>query len=59
MLDVQQLTISFPDRTLFERTSFQAADGELVAIVSEVLDGGTSLMQALAGMLSGLEVKSY
>jgi len=54
MLDVQQLTISFPDRTLFERTSFQAADGELVAIVSEVLDGGTSLMQALAGMLSGL-----
>ncbi len=55
MLNVQQLTISFPDRTLFEQTNFQAADGELVAIVSEVLDGGTSLMQALAGMLSGLE----
>ena len=55
MLDVEQLTISFPDRTLFEQTNFQAADGELVAIVSEVLDGGTSLMQALAGMLSGLE----
>jgi len=55
MLNVQQLTISFPDRTLFEQASFQAADGELVAIVSQVLDGGTSLMQALAGMLSGLE----
>ena len=55
MLDVEQRTISCPDRTLFDQTNFRAADGELVAIISEVLDGGTSLMQALAGMLSGLE----
>ena len=38
MLNVQQLTISFPDRTLFEQASFQAADGELVAIVIADMD---------------------
>ena len=55
MLNVDHLTIEYPDQLMFRDVSFEVNDGEILAIISEVLDGGTSLLKTLAGMLTGIE----
>ncbi len=55
MLKVDHLTIEYPGQLMFSDVSFNVNDGEILAIISEVLDGGTSLLKALAGMLTGIE----
>jgi ABC-type lipoprotein export system ATPase subunit len=55
MLKVDHLTIEYPDQLMFSDVSFEVKDGEILAIISEVLDGGTSLLKSLAGMLTGIE----
>ena len=55
MLKVDHLTIEYPDQLMFSDVSFEVNDGECLAIISEVLDGGTSLLKALAGMLTGIQ----
>jgi ABC-type lipoprotein export system ATPase subunit len=55
MLKVDHLTIEYPDQLMFRDVSFEVNDGEILAIISEVLDGGTSLLKTLAGMLTGIE----
>jgi len=55
MLKVDHLTIEYPDQLMFSDVSFEVNDGEILAIISEVLDGGTSLLKSLAGMLTGIE----
>ena len=55
MLKVDHLTIEYPGQLMFSDVSFNVNDGEVLAIISEVLDGGTSLLKALAGMLTGIE----
>ena len=55
MLNVDHLTIEYPDQLMFSDVSFEVNDGEILAIISEVLDGGTSLLKTLAGMLTGIE----
>ena len=55
MLNVDHLTIEYPGQSMFSDVSFGVNDGEILAIISEVLDGGTSLLKALAGMLTGIE----
>jgi len=55
MLKVEHLTIEYPGQIMFNDVSLEVNDGEILAIISEVLDGGTSLLKALAGMLTGIE----
>ena len=55
MLKVDHLNIEYPDQLMFSDVSFEVNDGEILAIISEVLDGGTSLLKTLAGMLTGIE----
>ena len=55
MLKVDHLKIEYPGQPMFDEVSFEVSDGEILAIISEVLDGGTSLLKALAGMLTGIE----
>jgi ABC-type lipoprotein export system ATPase subunit len=54
MLKVDHLKIEYPGQPMFDDVSFEVSDGEILAIISEVLDGGTSLLKALAGMLTGI-----
>ncbi len=56
-LKVEHLHIEYPGQLVFQDVSFDVADGEIVAIESHILDGGTSLMMALGGMLNGVEGK--
>jgi ABC-type lipoprotein export system ATPase subunit len=55
MLNVDHLTIEYPGQPMFDNVSFEVSGSEILAIISEVLDGGTSLLKALAGMLTGIE----
>jgi len=53
-LSVNHLHIEFPGTLLFEDVSFNVSDHEILAIESRILDGGTSLLYALGGMLGGV-----
>ena len=54
MLKVDHLTIEYPGQLMFSDVSFTVNEGEVLAIISEVLDGGTTLLKALGGMLTGI-----
>ena len=53
-IEIQNLHIEFSDQLLFDDVSFSAQDHEIVAIKTEVLDGGTSLLKGIAGFLTGV-----
>lgn len=53
-LTVRNLHIEYPGHLVFDDLSFRVADHELVAIETHVLDGGTSLLKGLAGLLRGV-----
>ncbi|MEM7364586.1 MAG: ATP-binding cassette domain-containing protein [Pseudomonadota bacterium] len=53
-LHVSNLHIEYPDRLLFDSVEMTLSDHEIIAIRSEVLDGGTSLLKGLGGLLNGV-----
>lgn len=55
MLIVQNLTIEYPGVSVFENVNLEVGADEIVAIRSEVLDGGTSLLKGIAGFLNGVQ----
>ena len=54
-LSIRNLTIEFPDASLFVGVDLDVGPTELVAIRSQVLDGGTSLLKGIAGFLKGVQ----
>lgn len=53
-LDVKDLHIEYPDKLVFESVNLSVEDNEIVAIETHVLDGGTSLLKAIGGLMSGV-----
>lgn len=56
-LSIRNLTIEYPDRSVFVDINLEVEPNELVAVKSEVLDGGTSLLKGIAGFLNGVQGK--
>lgn len=56
-LSIRNLTIEYPDTSLFVDVNLEVEPTELVAVRSEVLDGGTSLLKGIAGFLNGVQGK--
>ncbi|MCB1647684.1 MAG: ATP-binding cassette domain-containing protein, partial [Pseudomonadales bacterium] len=54
-ISIRHLHIEYPEQLLFKDVSFDVANDELVAIRTEVLDGGTSLLKGIAGQLNGVD----
>lgn len=53
-VEIRDFHIEYPDRLLFDSINLSVADDELVAIHSQVLDGGTSFLKGVAGLLNGV-----
>lgn len=53
LLQVRDLRVEYPGLLLLDGIDMRVDDGELVAIETGVLDGGTSLLKAIAGLLRG------
>lgn len=53
-LIVNSLNIEYPGKVLFENLHVEIEDQKFVAVRTEVLDGGTTLLKGLAGMLDGI-----
>ena len=58
-IDIRNLHIEYPGQLLFDDVSFEVSDHEIVAIKTEVLDGGTSLLKGIAGILNGVSGESW
>lgn len=56
-LSIRNLTIEYPQASLFVDVNLEVEPTELVAVKSEVLDGGTSLLKGIAGFLNGVQGK--
>jgi len=56
---IKNLHIEYPDLLLFDDVSFSVSDDEIVAIKTQVLDGGTSLLKGIAGFLQGVSGQSW
>jgi len=56
-VDIQNLRIEYPGQLVFDDVSLAVADDEIVAVRTEVLDGGTSLLKGIAGFLTGVAGK--
>jgi len=56
-LSIRNLTIEYPDTSVFVDVNLEVEENELVAVRSEVLDGGTSLLKGIAGFLNGVQGK--
>lgn len=54
-IKISNLHIEYSDKLVFDDVNLEVADDELVAIFSEVLDGGTSLLKGIAGFLNGVK----
>ncbi len=55
LLEVRNLRIAYDDFLVIENVDLSVNDGELVAIRTAVLDGGTSLLKGIGGLLLGCE----
>lgn len=53
-LSVKNLHIEYPGNLLFECINLDVATNEIIAVVTQVLDGGTSLLRGIGGFLSGV-----
>ena len=53
-IEVKNLHIEYSDQLVFKDVSLSVADDEIVAVHTEVLDGGTSLLKGIAGFLTGV-----
>ena len=54
-IKVSNLHIEYSDKLVFDDVNLEVGDNEIVAIFSEVLDGGTSLLKGIAGFLNGVK----
>ena len=54
-IKISNLHIEYSDKLVFDDVNLEVADHEIVAIFSEVLDGGTSLLKGIAGFLNGVK----
>ncbi|MBT3427347.1 MAG: ATP-binding cassette domain-containing protein [Gammaproteobacteria bacterium] len=52
---VKNLNIEYPGKVLFKDLQVEIEDQKIVAVRTEVLDGGTTLLKGLAGMLDGID----
>ncbi len=53
-LTVNNLNIEYPEIVLFKDLHVEIDDQQIVAVRTAVLDGGTTLLKGLAGMLDGI-----
>ena len=53
--EATDLCVEYPDKLLFADVDLVVRDDEFVAIETQVLDGGTSLLRALGGFLRGVK----
>jgi ABC-type transporter Mla maintaining outer membrane lipid asymmetry ATPase subunit MlaF len=53
-VEIRDLHIEYPEQLVFENVSLSVADDEIIAIETQVLDGGTSLLKGIAGFLTGV-----
>ena len=53
---VKNLNIEYPGKVLFKDLQVEIEDQKIVAVRTEVLDGGTTLLKGLAGMLDGIDL---
>ncbi len=53
-LTVRDLHIEYPGALLFESLNLDVAEGEMVAVRTSVLDGGTSLLRGIGGFLNNV-----
>lgn len=55
LLDIRHLHVEYDQQPVIDDLSLEVDAGELVAIETEVLDGATSLLKAIGGLLRGCE----
>ena len=53
-VEVKNLHIEYPDQLVFDDVNLSVSDDQIVAVHTEVLDGGTSLLKGIAGFLRGV-----
>jgi len=53
-LTIQGLSIEYPGKRVFDGVDLTVDAGEMIAVVTRVLDGGTSLLRGIGGFLSGV-----
>ncbi|MEX0942129.1 MAG: ATP-binding cassette domain-containing protein [Pseudomonadales bacterium] len=53
-VSIKKLHIEYPDQLVFDEVNLDVRDDEIVAIQTDVLDGGTSLLKGVAGYLKGV-----
>jgi len=57
-LILENLHIEYPEVLLFDRLNLQFPAGSLIGIETDVLDGATSLLKGIGGMLSDIDGRS-
>ncbi len=53
-LTIRDLHIEYPGTLVFDALNLDVNEGETIAIETQVLDGGTSLLRGIGGFLSGV-----
>jgi ABC-type transporter Mla maintaining outer membrane lipid asymmetry ATPase subunit MlaF len=54
-LKIQSLRLEYPDKLLFDDINLTVAAGSLIVFETNVLDGATSLLKGIAGMLNNIQ----
>ena len=57
-LILENLHIEYPETVLFDRLNVQFPAGSLIGIETDVLDGATSLLKGIGGMLNNIDGRS-
>ena len=57
-LILENLHIEYPETVLFDRLNVQFPAGTLIGIETDVLDGATSLLKGIGGMLNDIDGRS-
>jgi|TARA_B110000240_G_scaffold64585_1_gene73553 ABC-type transporter Mla maintaining outer membrane lipid asymmetry ATPase subunit MlaF len=57
-LILENLHIEYPETVLFDRLNVQFPAGSLIGIETDVLDGATSLLKGIGGMLNDIDGRS-
>ncbi len=57
-LTLENLHIEYPEVLLFDRLNLQFSAGSLIGIETDVLDGATSLLKGIGGMLNDIDGRS-
>jgi len=54
-LSIRHLSIEYPGKSVFEDVNLEVEPEEVVAVRSGVLDGGSSLLKGIGGLLNGVD----